>query len=75
MPNMAIDLARPHGEVLQKMIPHGKGSVVANTLGLRNSNHSPNKYDDYAIFKTRMVHPSGTILGERMQKQISMMEL
>ena len=72
---MAIDLAKPHNDVLPKMIPHGKGSVVANTLGLHSSNMSENKYDDYAIFKTRMVHPSGTILGERMQKQISMMEL
>ena len=35
MPNLTIDLAKPHNEVLPKMIPHGKGSVVANTLGLR----------------------------------------
>ena len=66
MPNLTVDLARPHQDVLPKMIPHGKGSVVANTLGLKQKLQSTSRYDDYAIFQTRMVHPAGTILGERM---------
>lgn len=60
------------------MIPHGKGSVIANTLGLRQAHsvdQSPSKYNDYSIFRTRMVHPAGTVLGERMQKQMSLLEI
>lgn len=58
------------------MIPHGKGSVVANTMmGNAWQETSPIKFDDYAIFQARMMHPTGTLVGERIQKALSIQEL
>ena len=33
------------------------------------------KYHDVEIFKTRMANPAGTLIGERMQKALSIMEI
>jgi len=44
--------------------------VIANTLNLDKG--TPQKYTE-PIFRSRMVHPAGTMMGERMQKAITLM--
>lgn len=70
--SLSIDLQKPHTKILPYKIP--TGTTVSNTLKGLVSQIAPQNYKDNTIFKTRMAHPSGSILGERMQKQLSLLE-
>lgn len=71
-----MDLVKPHTNLLPRVVADREMRRESNpVLPALRSQSGQALFADNTIFKTRMVHPSGTMIGERMQKHMSLLEI
>ena len=74
---LIIDLQKPHKFLLPKNSPSQYANAATGSLEYRGHYESSPEIlvKHNQIFQTRMVHPLGTMMGERLQKAISMQQI
>ena len=72
--SLMVDLMKPHKRILPLSNPADYANVATCALEYRrHMDSTPNiTVKNNQIFQTRMAHPLGTMIGERLQKTISM---